>query len=306
MTTRLSLSRLECFVAVAEELSFTRASERLQFAQPWVSSQVRKLEQDLNLVLFHRSTRHVEPTAAAYELLPEARRLLAAAERTAAAIGSIGRSERGELRVGSPPQLALTLRYPAVAEYVQRSASAVHIHNAPSVDLLPALRRGDLDVAFLAAPLPVDDLHTRTVEDGYYVLQVPKGHHLEQHEVVPLRALRGERILTFGRHHNSELWDAQVGTLATAGVEFVEAAEPSASIMFRAAPASGLPVLAYPWTAEWMGESMGMVVRRIEGDPCRYSILLARRDSMPAPRLAEFWEVAVTASPVAAQGGPLS
>lgn len=296
MAIELDLPRLRCFVVVAEELSFTRAAVRLHMAQPSVSSQIRKLEHDLGLELFVRSTRHVELTTSAEMLLPEARRLLAAAERTTAAVTSLLRAEQGELRVGSPVHLAMTLRYPIVTELIERWAPSVRVHNAPSVDLLPILQRGDLDVAFLNAPLPTGDAVTEIVEEGHFVVLVPREHELAQYEVIPLDALEGQRILSFGRHHNERLWDEKMATLISSGVQFVEVHEPAPSIMFRAAPAAGLPSLAFPWIAEWMGEPMGMVTRRIEGDPCGYTILLARRNARPSPRLAEFWEAVVAGS----------
>ena len=296
MAIRWNLGRLECFVAVADELSFTRAAGMLRLSQPAVSEQVRRLERELGLVLFVRSTRHVEPTPAAQRLLPEVRMLLTAAECAGATATALRRAEHGDLRVGAPPQLALTLRYPGVTALVERSSPAVRIHNSPSVDLLPALRRGDLDVAFLCVPLPTDGLVVHPVEQGAMMLMVPRADPLAEYEVIPRAALPGRRILGFGRHHNEELWDEQVSDLVATGAELVALPEPSVSIMFRAAPAAGLPCLAYPWTAQWMAEAMGMVARRIEGDPCRYAIVLARRDIPPSPRLLAFWAAVVFAS----------
>lgn len=289
MGAQLDLARLRCFVAVAEELSFTRAAARLRFAQPWVSSQVRRLEQELGLELFQRSTRSVRLTESAERLLPEVRRLLSAERSTRASVAGLLREGCGEFMIGMPAHLAISLRYPVVAEFLKRWSTVVHVHNAPSVKLLPELREGGLDVAFLAAPLPADDLVVEAVEDGPLVLLVPEDHALVRHEVVPLDALAGQRILTFGRHHNEQLWDRNVGPLSEFGAVLVEASEPSPSVMFRAAPSAGMPALTHPWTAEWMGPSMGMVSRRIEGDPCRYTVLVARRSGAMSDRLEEVW-----------------
>jgi DNA-binding transcriptional LysR family regulator len=72
---------LRAFVAVAEDLNFTRAAERLHLAQQALSSQIRQLETRLGLTLFERTTRRVEPTAAATALLPHARAALEAVEQ---------------------------------------------------------------------------------------------------------------------------------------------------------------------------------------------------------------------------------
>lgn len=293
MAIHLDLARLRCFAVVAEELSFTRAAARLQLAQPWVSNQIRRLEEELGFALFKRSTRSVELTRTGQQFLPQVYRVLRSEQQTRAAAIALRRSEVEELRVGMPSHLAVTLRYPAVARMIEEWSPAVHVHSAPSVDLLPALERGDLDVAFLSAPLATDGLVTHKLEEGNLVLLVPENHVLARHEVVPAEALLDQRVLTFGRHHNNELWDCHVGGLANTGATLVEAPEPSASVMFRAAPASGLPTLTHPWTAEWMGAAMGMVTRRIEGDPCGYTVLLARRRGPVGPRLSAFWDAAV-------------
>ncbi|MFT4288361.1 LysR family transcriptional regulator [Nocardioides sp.] len=285
----MDLTRLRCFVVVAEELSFTRAASRLRFAQPWVSSQIRRLEQELGIDLFERSTRSVRLTRSAERLLPEVRRLLDAEEEARASVVSLLRDDRRDFRIGMPSHLAISLRYREVADFLEKWSTSVHVHNAPSVDLVPALQRGELDIAFLSAPLPSADLRVETIEEGPLVLLVPEDHGLAAHDVIPATALAGQQVLTFGRHHNVQLWDRHVGALASLGAVLVEALEPSPAVLFRAAPAAGLPTLMHPWSAEWMGPSMGMVPRRIEGDPCGYTVLLARRAGACAEWVEELW-----------------
>lgn len=304
MGIELDLPRLRCFAVVAEELSFTRAAERLRLAQPWVSSQIRRLERDVGMSLFTRSTRHVELTPAGRLLLPHVTLLLSAAERSTAAVESLRRAERGELRLGSPAHLAMTVRYPQLARVIRRWGSAVRIHNAPSVDLLPALKRGELDAAFLADPQPGDDIVTHIVEEGALVMLVPEDHVFAVHEdVIPLTALEGQQVMTFGSHHNERLWNDVVAPLAEVGVDFVEANEPAAWIMFQSAHTEGLPSLMHPWIAEQLQRSGGSVVRRIEGEPCRYTTIFACREVEPFPMLAALWACVRELSNEAAAGG---
>src|SRR5258708_22710327 len=104
----MEIRRLRYFVAVAEELSFTRAAERLHIAQPPLSIQIRALEQEIGARLFDRDHRHVYVTQAGKHLLDPARPILesghaAKAEVRGAALGGVGR-----VPLGYPPPATLT------------------------------------------------------------------------------------------------------------------------------------------------------------------------------------------------------
>jgi DNA-binding transcriptional LysR family regulator len=96
----MELRHLRYFVAVAELLHFARAAERLRISQSALSVQVRQLEQELAIQLFHRLTRGVELTEAGSLLLAEARRILDDVRRTMASVQSRARGETGRIRVG--------------------------------------------------------------------------------------------------------------------------------------------------------------------------------------------------------------
>src|SRR5262249_31845380 len=99
----MELRQLRSFVAVAEELHFRRAAERLHLAQPSVSQQIRTLEAELGVALFERNRRGAALTPAGAALLPEARDLLSRAEHAAAIARATGTGRRGRPR-GRPPR----------------------------------------------------------------------------------------------------------------------------------------------------------------------------------------------------------
>src|ERR1700761_1668074 len=104
----MELRHLRYFVAVAEELHFTRAAERLHIAQPPLSQQIRALEDELGVRLFERTRRSVALTDAGHALLERARALLSSAQALPAELQRIARGEVGQLRIGFSSTLPLT------------------------------------------------------------------------------------------------------------------------------------------------------------------------------------------------------
>jgi DNA-binding transcriptional LysR family regulator len=150
----MRLEGLEAFVEVADQRSFRRAAQRLGLTQAAVSQRIQRLEQDTGLQLFVRTSHRVELTAQGHELLPTAREALDAvvhAERMARRLAS---GDRGLLRIGTtfgtegPLQellRALRARHPGLHTELQR------LHTPAKLD---AVRRGDLEIAFVNEPRP--------------------------------------------------------------------------------------------------------------------------------------------------------
>ena len=145
----MELRQLEYFVAVAEEMHFGRAAATLSIGQPAVSQQVARLERELGALLFDRSARTLRLTAAGTRLLPEARTVLAAAERARAVVGEPVPGAARTLRVGSSTGLGsrLTRMLQALTDLLP--GTAVDLVSAPTRARLERVAGGQLDAAFV-------------------------------------------------------------------------------------------------------------------------------------------------------------
>ncbi|SAI68519.1 LysR family transcriptional regulator [Bordetella trematum] len=147
----VDLRRLRYFVVLAETLHFGKAALRLAIAQPPLSHQIRVLERELGAQLFERSNRRVELTSAGQALLPEARRLLEQAAKTAQVAARVERGEQGELRLGVVSTAALTQAVSRlILSYRQRWPGVrLHIEEFTTHEQLSAMVERRLDFAFV-------------------------------------------------------------------------------------------------------------------------------------------------------------
>jgi DNA-binding transcriptional LysR family regulator len=166
----MDIRKLEHFLAVAEELSFTKAAARLHVVQSGVSASVKALEGELGLPLFERTTQRVELSVAGQALLPQARRILSAVRDAHQAVEEVRVGLRGTLELGilygiTPAEV------PASLAAFRADYPAVEIHlvapgHAGSIDHAESLRQGTLELAYLmtTGPIPGLRLHALTTE----------------------------------------------------------------------------------------------------------------------------------------------
>lgn len=175
----VELRHLRYFVAVAEELSFTRAAERLHIAQPPLSTQIRNLERELGVALFDRSRRQVALTDAGELLLEESRRLLTQIEQALSATRTAGVGEAGRLTIGFIPS-ASTSTLPGHLRAFRRRHPGVELflRELPPDELAAQLHAGALDLCFLYLPFDDPRLEQVVVARERLVAALPEDHRL--------------------------------------------------------------------------------------------------------------------------------
>ncbi|MFD5270100.1 LysR family transcriptional regulator [Streptomyces sp. NPDC058335] len=181
MTSDVHVRDLRYFTAVAEELHFTRAAERLYVSQPALSKQIRSLERQLAVELFRRDRQKVALTAAGRALLPHARRVLASWAEAAAAVEEVRSAEHGTLTVGMSTSPGRGGILPAIRSRFTAAhpRTVVRLRQVNWADPTAGLADGDADVAFVWLPVPDQDRYAWTLiaEEPVHVA-LPETHPL--------------------------------------------------------------------------------------------------------------------------------
>jgi DNA-binding transcriptional LysR family regulator len=149
----MELRHLRYFIAVAEELNFSRAAERLHVSQPPLSRQIRGLEAELKVKLLDRNTQGVRLTRAGYAVLARSRKLVRDAESLRAEAQMIDKESQEELRIGYAPSPTAVIISGVLSRYHELSPGArVSLHDLTHTDMLSGLRAGKLHAALTIRP----------------------------------------------------------------------------------------------------------------------------------------------------------
>ena len=290
----MELRHLRYFVAVAEELNFTRAAEKLGINQPPLSLQIRQLEKELGTQLLRRRTRGVELTDAGKLMLEEARIILRQVETAKTGVQRRARGESGQLIVGSAAGTYFHPLIPAIIrEYGLKYPGVILAPQASHTALLVArLHAGQIDVAFIWRPVGNSDgLTIEPLEDEDLVLVLPAGHRLSNSASVPLAALAKEAFVLFPRALAPDAYDSIIAACRRAG--FAPALGQEAPEIVSAIPfvAAGLGVAIVPRsTSRILADAVSYL--SIEGDAPRVGICVARRRGERSPAVRNFVAVA--------------
>jgi len=215
--------QLRYFIAVAEELSFTRAAQRLHLSQPPLSQQIQALEQDLGVRLLERDKRNVTLTAPGRLFLDQARQILAMADEARSQVAEAAAGFSGHLKLAYTVSVSF---HPALPQTLLRLGQ-----NAPNVRVwlsemysepqFSAIRNGQIDVGFVRdVPTHEDDaraLRIDVIDREPLVLALPSGHRLAGRQRVELSEVAGDPFVVQPRELAATLYDRLVRLAAKAG-----------------------------------------------------------------------------------------
>ena len=196
----MQLPQLGYVVAVAEERHFTRAAERLHLAQPSLSRQVRLLERELGVLLFHRGPGQglVTLTTDGEALLPFIRRVLTDVEAMRAEARALTGMSRGRLSIGATPSLIARVLAPALVEFhASHPGIELLVVEAGSRQLVRQLASGEVDLALVVLPINDPLVATTPLFDDPLVLAVAPDHPLATRPQVAVAELDGLALVMF-------------------------------------------------------------------------------------------------------------
>jgi DNA-binding transcriptional LysR family regulator len=286
----MELRHLRYFLAVAEELSFRRAAERLHIAQPPLSAQIKGLEEELRVRLFERTTRSVRLTPAGQVFLEEARAVLAAsaqAEQRArdAQLGLAGTLRVGMIAPAANAWLAGILRgfrqaFPGVQ---------VSLFDLTSTEQFRRLGAQELDAGLLRPPVVLPELDYKLVGESQQVLVAPTGHRLAEKRRLEWKDFHEEELVLIHPRAQHGFYDAFFAECAKAGAKPrpVQYANDVQTKLWLISAGFGIA----PTTATLAeNKRPGLVFRPLPADLPAVQLVLAWRRDNPSLALTRFCE----------------
>lgn len=215
---KLDFRRMRYFVAVAEELSFSRAAQLLHIAQPPLSAQIKQLEDDLGVQLFERTRRGVRLTAAGQVLLVEARRIFIQLEQTARIVERVGSGEVGRLNLGFVPSASNEVLPPLLHHFRSNFPDVeLFLEEMTPDEIVKRLQNTQIDVGFFYLPFEEPNLDFRAVSRESLIVALPESHPLADQPLIELRALASEPFILPMRYKMPGLYGQVLALCRQAG-----------------------------------------------------------------------------------------
>jgi DNA-binding transcriptional LysR family regulator len=291
----MELRHLRYFLALAEELSFTRAAERVGIAQPPFSQQIRALEQEMGVRLVDRTPRRVVLTEAGTVFAERARFILSRVGEAVVVTQQIGRGLSGHICVGFTESGCF---HPAVTRTLlefRQAYPALHVtlQENKSTNLVAMIREGTVDAAFIRPPFEADEVVAYTpLLHEKMVVAVPRGHRLASRKATTLAGLSEEVFVFYHRDVRPGLTDTVIAACERSGFRprlSQEAPQLTSTLNLVAA---GLGISIVPESLKHL-RTNDIVYLRLTGDAPQAALGLASRADGRSAAVGNFIAVAL-------------
>jgi LysR family hydrogen peroxide-inducible transcriptional activator len=247
----MTLTELKYIVAVAREKHFGHAAEACFVAQPTLSVAIKKLEDELGVVIFERGGSEISVTPIGTQIVAQAERVL---EQTAA-IKEIAKQNKdplaGPLRLGVIYTIAPYLLPPLVKVMIERVPQMpLVLQENFTVRLIELLRQGELDAAIMALPFADQGLTVQPLYDEPFIVALPKNHSWADHKSIDAEDLKSETMLLLGNGHcfRDQVLEVcpEMSRYSTSGDGIARTFEGSSLETIRHMVASGIGITVLP------------------------------------------------------------
>lgn len=287
----MELRHLRYFIAVAEELNFTRAAEKLHMAQPPLSQQIQQLEAELGFQLFRRTKRTVVLTEAGQVFFEESQTILLQVDRAIQLGKQTSRGELGQLTVGFVSSSAHNVVPPILQAFRTRfPAVKLELHELTTNEQLQRLRFGQIDIGFVRPPLDEDGINSEIVFREPLIVALPETHPWADRAVVELRELSAEPFILFPRSLAPGLYDPIVSLCQQAGFSPIAGQEAIQMQTIISLVAASMGVAIVPASMQNF-QRKGVVYKSLPESTCMVAIALIWRNA-PTQAVQRFLEVA--------------
>jgi DNA-binding transcriptional LysR family regulator len=287
----MELRHLRYFIAVAEELNFTRAAEKLHMAQPPLSQQIQQLEAELGFQLFRRTKRTVVLTEAGQVFFEESQTILLQVDRAIQLGKQTSRGELGQLTVGFVSSSAHNV-VPAILQAFRTRFPAVklELRELTTNEQLQRLREGRIDIGFVRPPIEEDGINSEIVFREPLIVALPETHPWADRAVVELRELSAEPFILFPRSLAPGLYDPIVSLCQQAGFSPIAGQEAIQMQTIISLVAASMGVAIVPASMQNF-QRKGVVYKSLPESTCMVAIALIWRNA-PTQAVQRFLEVA--------------
>ncbi|MFO1366090.1 MAG: LysR substrate-binding domain-containing protein [Acinetobacter sp.] len=204
----MELRHLRYFITVAEELSFSKAALKLHTAQPSLSQQIKDLEDDIGVQLFHRTKRKVELTEEGLVFLEQARLTLTQADKAITMARQVAAAKVQYLKIGFVPSAEIRI-FPYILPRLRVKLPKLQIRtlNLKESDQIAELKKGDLDIIFINQEFQNEVFASQLILKEPLVFMLPKQHPLAQLTEIPVEQLNGLAITVLSQKLSQPLFD---------------------------------------------------------------------------------------------------
>ena len=282
----MELRHLRYFRAVAEELHFGRAAERLHIAQPPLSQQIRQLERELAVTLLVRTTRKVELTPAGETYLKRVVAILDAVDEAGGQAQRIAEGAEGQLAIGCVGSATYSL-LPRLVRALREELPGVDVSVrgemlAPAQ--ITALLAGEIDLALLRPPIEQSGVLVETVRRDRLLAALPEGHPLAVRDELRVNDLRDEEFVAHAGHGRSVMNSVLTAMCADAG--FVprvrHEVEETSTLVTLVSAGLGVAIVPEPTAAL---DIAGVCYRPLAPDALGVDLAAARAEKANSPLL---------------------